>query len=67
MSLRSFHVLFITLSIILALCCGGVALRDYLETGSLQKLSLSVVALIVTIGLTAYEVYFLRKTRNLIL
>ena len=67
MSLRAFHVLFITLSIVLALCCGGVALRDYLETGSFQKLTYSILALLVAIGLTVYEAYFLRKTRKMIL
>jgi hypothetical protein len=67
MSLRAFHVLFITLSIVLALCCGGIALRDYFETGSFSRLSLSILALLVAIGLAIYEIYFLRKTRKLIL
>ena len=67
MSLRAFHVLFITLSVVLALCCGGVALRDYFETGSFLKLTYSILALLVAIGLTVYEAYFLRKTRKMIL
>ena len=67
MSLRAFHVFFITLSIVLALCCGGIALRDFFETESLQKLFFSIFALLVAIGLTIYEAYFLRKTRKMIL
>ncbi len=67
MSLRAFHAFFITLSIVLALCCGGIALRDFTETGSFLKLSFSILALLVAIGLAIYEAYFLRKTRKMIL
>ncbi len=67
MSLRAFHVLFITLSIVLALCCGGIALRDFIETGSVQNLLLSILALLAALSLVVYESYFLRKTRKLIL
>jgi hypothetical protein len=67
MSLRAFHVLFITLSIILALCCGGFALRDFIETGNFRKLLFSILALLAAIGMVIYETYFLRKTRKMIL
>ena len=67
MSLRAFHVLFISLSIILALCCSGYALRDFIETGNSWKLLFSILALVAAIGLVIYEAYFLRKTRKMIL
>ena len=67
MSLRAFHVLFITLSVILALVCGGVAFRDYREMGATLDLVFGILSVVVAIGLVLYERYFLKKTRKMIL
>ena len=67
MSLRAFHVLFITLSIILSLLCGGVAFRDYKEQGGTLELLFAILSIVVAAGLVMYERYFLKKTRKMIL
>jgi hypothetical protein len=67
MSLRAFHVLFITLSVLLALGCGGVAFRDYAERGGTLQLVFGIGSILVAVGLVIYERYFLKKTRKLIL
>ena len=57
MSLRAFHVLFITASVLLALGLGWWCLPAHpLGAG---------VALVVAVALVAYETWFLRKTRKL--
>lgn len=57
MSLRAFHVVFITASVLLSL---GVA-KYYLPAHPVR----SAVAVGVAMGLVAYEAWFLRKTRTL--
>lgn len=67
MSLRAFHVLFITLSVMLALVCSGVAFRDFREHGATLDLVFGILAILVACGLVVYERYFLKKTRKMIL
>jgi len=65
MSLKAFHVVFITAAS--ALCCGfGIwMLRDYRSAeGSIGELWTGVGALIVAVGLLVYEGYFIRKLKN---
>ncbi len=57
MSLRAFHVLFISASVILALGLGAWCLPAH-PLGAFA-------ALAVALGLVAYETWFLRKTRKL--
>ena len=57
MSLRWFHVLFISASVILALGVGWWCLPE-------QPVG-AVAALFVAVGLVAYETWFLRKTRKM--
>jgi hypothetical protein len=57
MSLRAFHVLFISASVLLALGVGWWCLPSRpVGAGA---------ALVVAMGLVAYETWFLRKTRKL--
>jgi hypothetical protein len=57
MSLRAFHVLFISASVLLALGLGWWCLPDSpLGAGA---------SVAVALGLVAYETWFLRKTRML--
>ena len=65
MSLKAFHIVFITAASALAFGCGVWSLKDYSGTdGRTSDLIYGVGALIVGAGLIVYERYFLKKTRN---
>ena len=56
MSLKAFHLLFITISVLLALGLGWWCLPDHKAAAGL--------ALVVALLLVAYEIWFLRKMRS---
>lgn len=65
MSLKAFHVIFITASSALAFGFGVWMLRDYRSPdGSTGDLLLGVGSLIAGVGLLVYERYFLKKLKN---
>ena len=57
MSLRAFHVVFISASVLLALGLGWWCLPAHPVAAG--------AALVVSLALVAYETWFLRKTRRL--
>ena len=61
MSLRAFHILFIFLSIVLAAGCATWAFVNGAGT------AFGVVSAIAAVGLSIYFVYFLKKSRRIIL
>jgi len=61
MSLRAFHILFIILSILMSAGCAWWAFANG------AAMLFGVVCALVAVGLVVYAVYFLRKTRKLIL
>ena len=61
MSLRAFHILFITLSALLASGCAWWAFAN----GAAP--AFGIISAAVAVGLVVYGVYFLKKTRKLIL
>ena len=65
MSLKAFHVLFITISSAMALACGlwGVKSHFSPEPGAFD-LWLGVGGLLAGIGLIIYEIRFLKKTKG---
>ena len=65
MSLKAFHVLFITASSALAFGCGVWGLRDnFSPDGRAWDLSFGLGSLAVGIGLIFYERYFLKKLKR---
>ena len=65
MSLKAFHLLFISLSIALAVIFGLWALDGYRNAGDgVGYLTTAVCALASAAGLVWYEVLFLRKVRR---
>jgi hypothetical protein len=64
MSLKAFHVVFITAAVALAVWLGLWALGEGRHTGDGGMTTLGVVSLAAAAGLVAYEVWFLRKTRE---
>jgi len=61
MSLRAFHVLFIILAILMSAGCAWWAFAN----GVAPAFGISCV--VVAVGLVIYSVFFLRKTKKLIL
>ena len=65
MSLKAFHVIFITASCGLAFGCGIWGLKDYWSPeGGLFDLLFGIGSVVTGIGLIVYERYFLRKLRK---
>jgi len=64
MSLKAFHVIFITASSLLAFGFGAWMLRAYSSEGVKADLAYGVVSLAVGVGLLVYEGFFLKKLKN---
>jgi hypothetical protein len=64
MSLKAFHLLFISLSIALAIIFGLWAFDAYGTSGGPAYLATAVASVASAAGLVWYEVLFLRKMRN---
>lgn len=65
MSLKAFHVIFITASCALAFGCGIWGLKDYWSPGGgLFDLLFGIGSLGTGVGLILYERYFLKKLKN---
>ena len=65
MNLRSVHALLILLSAALAVVFGVWCLGQYGRDDRAASLLAAVAAFVVSIGLVAYDSWFLRKTRTL--
>jgi hypothetical protein len=65
MSLKAFHMVFITASCALAFGCGVWGLKDYWSPdGRLFDLLFGLGSLVTGAGLIVYERYFLKKLRK---
>ena len=66
MSLKAFHIVFITAASALAFGCGVWSLRNYASAeGRTFDLVFGLVSLAVGVGLIIYERFFLKKTKNI--
>jgi hypothetical protein len=65
MNLRSVHAILILLSALLAVVFGVWCLGQYGREGGAASLFAAVAAFAVSVGLVAYDSWFLRKTRTL--
>jgi hypothetical protein len=65
MNLRSVHALLILLSAALAVVFGLWSLTQYRHHESTANLLAAIVAFAMSLGLIAYDSWFLRKTRTL--
>ena len=63
MSLKEFHVVFITASILLSLGCAYWAAVQYNQFHGKIYMGACLLSVIAAIGLGMYEVYFIQKTR----
>lgn len=65
MSLKTFHLIFVTAAILLALGCAAWAVQNYRAEGGLGNLLFGIGSALVGVALIVYERYFLKKTRGL--
>jgi hypothetical protein len=66
MSLKAFHVVFITASSAMAFGCGVWGLKNYFSPdGRLLELLFGIGAILVGIALIIYERYFLKKLKKI--
>jgi len=65
MSLKAFHLIFITASCALAFGCGVWGLKNYFGAdGKVLDLIFGIGSLAAGVGLVFYERYFLKKFKN---
>ncbi len=64
MSLKAFHVIFITAASLLAFGLGAWMLRAYNEGQVRSDLIYGIVSFAVGLGLLVYEGFFLKKLKN---
>jgi hypothetical protein len=65
MSLKAFHVVFISASVLLAFFFGAWCLHDLQPGAGRGRLAAGVLSLASGAALAAYEVWFLKKMRGL--
>jgi hypothetical protein len=66
MSLKAFHLIFITASTLLCAGFGFWSIRQYQnQEGTAGDLALGIVSLMLVVGLIIYGKYFLRKLRHI--
>jgi len=65
MSLKAFHVVFITASILLALGFGGWLVNQHQQTGNGWQLVFGITSFAMALLLAVYEWRFLRKTKHI--
>ena len=65
MSLRSFHALFIAVSVLMSVGVGVWAVGSWQPAAVAARISLALLSFASAIGLTVYGTRFLRKTRKM--
>jgi len=64
MSLKAFHVIFITAASLLAFGCGAWLLWSYDVAGLKSDLTYGIASLGIGLGLLVYEGFFLKKLKK---
>lgn len=65
MSLKAFHVVFITSAFLLSMFLGGWCLFEFAHTRRIVDLLLGLLSIAGAIGLVVYGRYFLKKLKNI--
>ena len=65
MSLKVFHIAFITLSVALALGCGVWTIQGYARTGESQYLWGIAISFVAALFLLLYEIWVIGKFRGM--
>ncbi|MBM3870409.1 MAG: hypothetical protein FJ392_05510 [Verrucomicrobia bacterium] len=65
MSLKAFHILFITASVLLSFWFGWFELSAYSDSKAAMNLWLGIGSCVAGVALVAYGIYFLKKLKNI--
>jgi len=65
MSLKAFHIVFVTASILLAVLFAVWSLVNYFHSGALSDLLFGLGSLVVGVALVFYERYALKKLKDI--
>ncbi|MSQ45437.1 MAG: hypothetical protein EXR24_00435 [Ignavibacteria bacterium] len=65
MSLKSLHVLFISVSTVLSIGLAYWGITTYLANNLISNLLIAIVGLLMMPALVMYAIYFLRKSKNI--
>ena len=65
MSLKGFHIVFVTASLLLTVGCAVFAFLEYSNSPSRGVLIFALCSVIASIGLIGYGVYFWKKIKQL--
>ena len=65
MSLKAFHIVFISASVLLAFGFGAWCIDDYRVSGSWHTLVFGIVSGLAGLGLLVYGRYFLKKFKHI--
>ncbi|MFN7140310.1 MAG: hypothetical protein ACK4UN_13320 [Limisphaerales bacterium] len=65
MSLKAFHIIFVTAATLLAFGFGAWALHSYTVSRSVLDLVMGILAVVMGVGMIWYGKYFLRKLKNI--
>ena len=65
MSLKAFHILFVSLSSLLGLGLGIWAIRDYTQKDEVGSLVVGILSLVACVGLLVYGRWFWRKLKGM--
>ncbi len=65
MSLKAFHIVFVTASVLLAFGFAAWAFVNYADSRRLADLATGMGGLFAGVGLLAYGRYFLKKLKNI--
>lgn len=64
MSLKAFHIVFIALSILLALGFGLWEIIAYAESGRITQLLIGIASIAAAAGLAVYGIRFMKKLKH---
>ena len=64
MSLKAFHVIFITAAVLLAFGFGAWMLNEHRDSQAASDFNMGVGSLVAGVVLVIYEAYFLRKLKK---
>jgi len=64
MSLKAFHVFFISISILLCLTVGGWGIQSFISGSNAIGILIGLFFILLGFALVAYELRFLRKFKN---
>jgi len=64
MSLKTFHIVFVTVSVLLMLVIAAWNFGNYRDNGTTSDLTWGVVSVVAAVGLLVYGKVFLRKFKN---